>query len=180
MVPQSLENHPNVPTVLLLRRAPNNQVVHIDGHETAEHGRRRRGTCIQGKGPTLMIETQGRARKDRSHVPLQQGRHAVQPERANLELVLPARHPEAGLPAILLANEELMVGRLEVELGEELGSTALVNELVDVRQRLTGFLGDRIQAPKILAETKGTVLLAREDHRGGMRGTGRLNPAHGQ
>ena len=45
-----------------------------------------------------------------------------------------------------------MVGRLKVKLGEELGATTLVNELVDVQQWLAELAGQLVEPPKVLAE----------------------------
>ena len=57
-------------------------------------------------------------------------------KRADFELVLPARDPEAGLVLVSLGNAKLMVRRGQVQLGEEPGAVCLVNQLVYVWKRL--------------------------------------------
>ena len=68
------------------------------------------------------------------------------------KFVLPTRNPKAGLVSIVLSDKKLVVGRLKVELGEELGATALVNELVYVQQWLAGLEGQLVEPSKVLAE----------------------------
>ena len=40
----------------------------------------------------------------------------------------------------------------QVKLGEELGTTTLINELVNVLQWLAGLAGQLVEPPKVLAE----------------------------
>ena len=67
------------------------------------------------------------------------------------KFVLPTRNPTAGLVLISLGDQKLVVGRLKVELGEELGATTLV-ELVNVLQWLAGLAGQLVGPHKVLAE----------------------------
>jgi hypothetical protein len=76
----------------------------------------------------------------------------VKAKRPHPKFVLPARNPKAGLVSISFGNQELVVGRLKVELGEELGATTLVDELVDVLQWLARLAGQLVEPLKVLAE----------------------------
>ena len=60
----------------------------------------------------------------------------MQAEGADPKLVLAARHAERRLELVLLANAELHVCTLQVELREEASTSSLVDELLDMRQRL--------------------------------------------
>ena len=85
-------------------------------------------------------------------------------KRPHPKFVLPARNPKAGLVSISFGDQKLVVGRLKVELGEELGATTLVDELVNVRQWLAGLAGQLVEPPKVLAEAPRAILLASEDY----------------
>ena len=101
----------------------------------------------------------------------------MQAEGANPELVLATRHAEGGLELVLLADAELHVSTLEVQLGEKAGAPGLVNELLNVWQGLHRALRDGVEAAVVLAEAPRAVRLAGEDDGGCMGGTRRHNPA---
>ena len=56
--------------------------------------------------------------------------------RLDAELVLAAGDPERPLVLVLLPDPELHAGNREVQLGEEARAARVVDELVDLRQRL--------------------------------------------
>ena len=76
----------------------------------------------------------------------------MQAEGADAELVLAAGDPERRLVLVLLPDAELHVGHREVQLGEEARAARLVDEPVDVRQRLHRPLLDGVEPAVVLAE----------------------------
>jgi hypothetical protein len=57
-----------------------------------------------------------------------------------------------------------MVALGEVEFGEPLSASRLIQESVNVRQRLNKGFGDGVEAPIIVADAPGAVGLACEDN----------------
>ena len=166
VMPQRLEHHPHVHEVLFARLGEDEDVVAVHLHEAAEHGR-----AGAWPGPASSIEGQDRAAKNGVHLPHEDRRHAMQAEGANPELILAARHAEGGLELVLLADAELHVCTLEVQLGEKAGAPGLVNELLNVWQGLHRALRDGVEAAVVLAEAPRAVRLAGEDDGGCMGGT---------
>ena len=85
-----------------------------------------------GKGATGSVEAQDQTGEDGGHIALEQRGHAVKAKLPHPKFVLPTRDPKTGFEAILLSDQELVVGRLKVEFGEELGAPTLVDELFDM------------------------------------------------
>jgi hypothetical protein len=77
------------------------------------------------------------------------------------ELILAAGHAEGGLELVLLADTELHVSTLEVQLREEAGTPGLVDELLHVGQGLHRALCDGVEV--VLAEVPRAIRLACED-----------------
>ena len=140
VVTQGLEHHPNMAAMLLAGAGENEDIVHIYLHELAEHGRR--GPLARWKWSAQVVEGEGRAPEDRVHITHEQRGHAVQAEGAHTELVLPTGDAERRLVLVRRADAELVVARSQVELGEEAGTTSLVDELILVWQRFHGRLRD--------------------------------------
>jgi len=101
----------------------------------------------------------------------------VQAEGAHTELVLPTGDAERRLVLVRRADAELVVARSQVELGEEAGTTSLVDELIHVWQRFHGRLRDGIEAAIILAEPPGAIGLTGKDDGRSMASTGGDNPS---
>jgi hypothetical protein len=57
-----------------------------------------------------------------------------------------------------------MIALGEVEFGEPLSASRLIQESVNVRQRLNKGFGDGVEAPIIVADAPGAVGLACEDN----------------
>ena len=79
--------------------------------------------------------------------------------RLDAELVLAAGDPERPLVLVLLPDPELHAGNREVQLGEEARAARVVDELVDLRQRLHRPLGDGVEPAMILAKKAHPVRL---------------------
>ncbi len=131
----------------------------------------------QEPGRARPVASKDRTAKNRVHVPHEDRRHAVQAEGANPELVLSARSAEGGLELVLLADTELHVSALKVQLREEAGAPSLVDELLNVGQGLHRALRDGVEAAVVLAESSRAIRLASEDDGCGVGGARRDNPA---
>ena len=131
--------------MLLARLGEDEDVVAVHLHKPAEHGRAGARRADSGSGPPGRVERQGCAAEDRVHEAHQHRRHTVQAEGADAELVLAAGDAERRLVLVLLPNPKLHVGHREVQLREEARAARLVDELVDVRQRLHRPLRDGVE-----------------------------------
>ena len=84
---------------------------------------------------------------------------------------------EADLPPIGLPQPHLMVALRWINLDEPAGSTRLIQEGVDVRQRLRERLRDGVEAPVAVADAPRHVRLPRENTTDDVTGSRMLDPA---
>ena len=168
MVPQRFEDHADVHEVLLARFGEDEDVVAVDLYEAPQHGRGlRTGTHPRGAArPAGRVEGERWTTKDAVHVTHQDRGHAVQAESADAKLVLATGDAKRRLELVGLPNAELHVRHGKIELGEEARTARLIDELVDVRQRLHRPLRDGVQSAVVLTKAPRAILLSREHDRG--------------
>ena len=133
MVAEGRQDHAYVPPVFLRRLREDEDVVHVHLDEVPEH---RLGEALpRRKGVPVAVEGEDGPAENLVHVAHEQRGHAVKPERAHSELVLPTGDAKRGLVLVPGADAELMIAGGQVELGEVAGATCLVNQLIHVRER---------------------------------------------
>jgi hypothetical protein len=90
---------------------------------------------------------------------------------------LPELRPKTRLPPISLSNADLVVALGEVEFGKPLSAPRLVQQSVNVRKRLDKGLSYGVETPIVIADSPGTVGLARKYNRRRVTRRRRLDPA---
>ena len=72
---------------------------------------------------------------------------------------------ECGLGNILLFNFELIISSPQIDLGEHLGSTELIKQIINSWQRVFVFDCDIIQLPVVHTHTKAAIFLVHKNSR---------------
>ena len=90
---------------------------------------------------------------------LEGGGGVGQSEAEDSELVVAVAGTKSGLGDVLLGNADLMVGGAEVNLGEDLRATDLVEEFVDAGKRVLVLDGSLVECTVVDAHAHGAVLL---------------------
>ena len=86
------------------------------------------------------------------------------PEGMTFPLEMAQLGAEAGLPPVGLLQQHLKVALGEIKLSEPAGAIRLIQEGVDVRQRLHERLRDGVEAPIVVADALRPVRFPSEHH----------------
>ena len=101
------------------------------------------------------------------HILLKAGRSVGKTESHDLHLIRSKRCHEHSFPLVARPDSDLIVARLQIELGEEFQSTKLIHHFVDTRQWVTILNCDLVQFPIVDNWLSGSVFLPHEEHRCG-------------
>ena len=82
------------------------------------------------------------------------------------ELKLPIPSHESCLWNITLSNLHLMIARSEINLGDILGSSKLIKQIINPRQGVLVLDGDCVQVPVINTHSHRAILLLNKQNRG--------------
>ena len=98
------------------------------------------------------------------HHPHEVGRGVGQSKRHHGALVQSVSRGERSLGDIALSDLQLIVSGAKINLGEYTGTTELVKQIIDSRQRLLVLYGDFVEGAVVDAQTEGTIALLSKQH----------------
>ena len=101
------------------------------------------------------------------HVSLKAGRSVCKPKSHDLHSIQSERCHKHSFPFIAGLDLDLIISRLQIELGEEFQSLKLIHHFIDMRQWVTILNPDLVQILIVDNQLSGSVLFPHEEHQCG-------------
>jgi len=108
--------------------------------------------------------------EDMVHECLEGRRRVALAEKHNRRFIEPVRSSESGLPLVSLLNPNIVISPLNIEFREVTRVFESVNEVGDMRKRVSVLDHMRIYIAVILAGTEHAILLQDKEERGCLQG----------
>ena len=76
---------------------------------------------------------------------------------------------ESGLPFISFLHVDIVIPPVQVNFGEDFGSTSLIQELIDEGQRVPVVLSNLVKVPVVMTEVEFSILFLDKEDQAGSR-----------